>query len=79
VENWQFTAISSIRRQNGREQTADIYRKGFRKAAGTALPFPAGNLWIYAAIRLNEGLEGDRIVITASDLPGNIATEEQNL
>jgi hypothetical protein len=38
-----------------------------------------GNLWIYAATRLNEGLEGDRIVITASDLPGNIATEEQNL
>jgi hypothetical protein len=38
-----------------------------------------GDLWIYTATRLNGMLEGDRIVITASDLPGNVTTEEQTL
>jgi hypothetical protein len=36
----------------------------------------AGNIWIYAATQNNESLDGDKIVITASDLPGNIVTEE---
>jgi hypothetical protein len=39
----------------------------------------AGNLWIYVTTQDNENLEGDKIVVTASDLPGNIAREEENL
>jgi hypothetical protein len=38
-----------------------------------------GNLWIYTATQRNESLDGDRIVITASDLPGNSTTEERSL
>jgi hypothetical protein len=33
-------------------------------------------LWIYTATRDNENLEGDKIVVTASDLPGNLSSEE---
>jgi hypothetical protein len=36
----------------------------------------AGDLWIYTATVNNENMEGDRIVIIASDLPGNV-TEKQ--
>jgi hypothetical protein len=39
----------------------------------------AGNLWIYAATQPNESLDGDRIVITASDLPGNVTGETMTL
>jgi hypothetical protein len=38
-----------------------------------------GNLWIYTATQNNESAEGDKIVITASDLPGNIDKEEQGI
>jgi hypothetical protein len=41
--------------------------------------YDAGNLWIYTATQNNDSLDGDRILITASDLPGNIASEERNL
>jgi hypothetical protein len=40
---------------------------------------PAGYLWLYTATAANDTLAGDRILLTASDLPGNIATEEQTL
>jgi hypothetical protein len=39
----------------------------------------AGNLWIYTATQNNENLSGDKILITASDLPGNITEEEKTL
>jgi hypothetical protein len=39
----------------------------------------AGDLWIYTATENNESLDGDRILITASDMPGNIVTEEKSL
>jgi hypothetical protein len=39
----------------------------------------AGNLWIYTATQDNESLDGDRILITASGLPGNIVTEERSI
>jgi hypothetical protein len=39
----------------------------------------AGSAWIYTAAQNNESLDGDKIIITASDLPGNITTEEQYL
>jgi hypothetical protein len=39
----------------------------------------AGNAWIYTATQNNESLVGDKIIITASDLPGNITNEERRL
>jgi hypothetical protein len=38
-----------------------------------------GNLWTYIATQNNECLDGDKIVITASDIPGNITVEEETL
>jgi hypothetical protein len=38
-----------------------------------------GNTWIYTAAQNNESLDGDKIIISASDLPGNITTEERSL
>jgi hypothetical protein len=38
-----------------------------------------GDLWIYTAVQNNENPVGDKIVITASDLPGNVAVEERTL
>jgi hypothetical protein len=38
-----------------------------------------GNLWIYTATQRNESLVGNKIVVFASDLPGNITTEEKSL
>jgi hypothetical protein len=38
-----------------------------------------GNLWIYHATQDNNNTDGDKIVITASDIPGNITTEEMSL
>jgi hypothetical protein len=39
----------------------------------------AGNLWIYKTTAENESLTGTKFVITASDIPGNIATVEMSL
>jgi hypothetical protein len=39
----------------------------------------AGNLWIYTATQNNDSLDGDRIVISAFDRPGNSDTEERTL
>jgi hypothetical protein len=36
-------------------------------------------LWIYTAAQSNEQLDGDKIVVSASDLPGNVTTEEETL
>jgi hypothetical protein len=38
-----------------------------------------GNLWIYTATQNNESLDGDKILIAASDLPGNVTQEEQEI
>jgi hypothetical protein len=38
-----------------------------------------GNLWVYVTQETNENLEGDRILITAADLPGNVAEREKAL
>jgi hypothetical protein len=38
-----------------------------------------GNLWTYVASQNNDSLEGDKIEVSASDLPGNITVEELNL
>jgi hypothetical protein len=39
----------------------------------------AGNLWIYTAKVNNQSLDGNRIVVTASDLPGNVAVDSVEL
>ncbi|MDR1169542.1 MAG: hypothetical protein LBK97_01745 [Prevotellaceae bacterium] len=33
-------------------------------------------LWIYTATQDNENLEGDKITVTVSDLPGNVSSDE---
>jgi hypothetical protein len=38
-----------------------------------------GNTWIFTATQVNENLEGDKIVVSASDLPGNVAQENFEL
>ena len=35
--------------------------------------------WVYTATQANASLDGDRIVISASDMPGNVTTEEKGL
>jgi hypothetical protein len=34
-----------------------------------------GNRWTYIVIQNNESLDGDKIVVSASDIPGNITTD----
>jgi hypothetical protein len=36
-----------------------------------------GNLWSYVAKQVNESLDGDKIIISATDIPGNITNEEE--
>ena len=43
--------------------------------AGEATPDAVGYVWTYTATSSNESLEGDRIEITASDLPGNVTQD----
>jgi hypothetical protein len=38
-----------------------------------------GNLWTYIATQNNESLDGDKIVVSASDIPGNITVESDEL
>lgn len=47
--------------------------------AGSALQAIAGLEWVFTATVKNESLEGDRITITAFDLPGNQDVEEETL
>jgi hypothetical protein len=46
---------------------------------GAATPDAAGYLWIYTATAANSSLEGDRIEISASDLPGNVSQDSVNI
>lgn len=46
---------------------------------GNAVPDPSGYLWTYTAVASNDNLSGDKILVTASDMPGNISMEEQTL
>jgi hypothetical protein len=38
-----------------------------------------GSVWIYTATQNNESLDGDKIIVTASDLPGNSISEERSI
>ncbi|MDR3245359.1 MAG: hypothetical protein LBT50_02885 [Prevotellaceae bacterium] len=40
---------------------------------------PDGMSWVYTATQTNDDLNGDKIEILASDIPGNIAKESQDL
>ncbi len=46
---------------------------------GEAQPDASGYVWTYTATQANESLDGDRIAISASDMPGNITRGEQEL
>jgi hypothetical protein len=46
---------------------------------GAAVSDAVGYVWTYAATAVNDSLEGDRIEITASDLPGNVSQEVVNI
>jgi hypothetical protein len=46
---------------------------------GNAQPEATGYEWTYIATQPNDGLEGDRIEVYASDTPGNISQAEQEL
>jgi hypothetical protein len=39
----------------------------------------AGGLWIYTAVQEHKTVDGDKITVTASDMPGNITKEERAL
>lgn len=60
--------------------TVDIYNAdGSEVESGAAVQSTNGIDWTYTATAANESLDGDRIVIRASDLPGNVTKEEKNL
>jgi len=46
---------------------------------GNAVVGPNGLDWVYTATTSNDSLAGDKIVIRASDLPGNMAEQDVNL
>jgi hypothetical protein len=43
---------------------------------GQAVPDASGNVWTYTAQQNNDDLGGNKIVVSVSDLPGNVTTEE---
>jgi hypothetical protein len=60
--------------------TIEIYNPdGSMVESGNAIKQANGLDWVYTATALNEDLSGDRVVIKASDMPGNISEKEQNL
>ena len=46
---------------------------------GAALPDATGYEWTFTAAQSNDSLDGDKIEIIASDVPGNIAFDELSL
>ena len=46
---------------------------------GSAISDAVGYLWTYTATSTNDNLDGDKIEITASDLPGNVSQEVINV
>lgn len=46
---------------------------------GNAILQANGVDWIYTAIKLNASLDGDKITVTASDVPHNNAVQDKNL
>jgi hypothetical protein len=46
---------------------------------GEAVPDATGYEWLYTATVANESVAGDRVIVSVSDMPGNITREEQDL
>jgi hypothetical protein len=42
---------------------------------GDAVADVSGCVWTYTAVQDNDNLDGDKIVISVSDLPGNVVEE----
>jgi len=62
------------------EVSVAIYNAdGTEVEQGLAVLSANGVDWVYTAIAENASLDGDRIVIRASDLPGNVTEEEKSL
>lgn len=60
--------------------TVAIYNNdGSLVEQGNAVASPNGLDWVYKATTSNGSIAGDKIVIRASDLPGNIAEQDVNL
>ncbi|MGF7141327.1 hypothetical protein [Roseimarinus sediminis] len=60
--------------------TVEIYESdGTLLEQGAAVESPDGLSWVYAATAENSSREGDRIVVKASDLPGNVSENETTL
>ncbi len=58
----------------------EIYNpEGTLVEQGTALPMETGLHWLYTATQDNPQVTGSRVVIKATDLPGNIAEDERLL
>jgi signal peptidase I len=56
-------------------KVAIINSDGTLVEEGQALPDASGYVWIYTATQNNDDLNGDKIVVEVSDLPGNIVEE----
>ncbi len=62
------------------EVKVEIYNAdGSAVESGMAVKDSNGLDWIYTATAANEDLSGDRIVIKASDVPGNVTAKEETL
>lgn len=60
--------------------TVEIYQSdGTLLEQGAAVESPDGLSWVYTATVENSSREGDRIVVKASDLPGNVSEKETSL
>jgi hypothetical protein len=65
---------------NVKEVSVAIYNAdGTEVEHGLAVLSTNGVDWVYTATAENASLDGDRIVISASDLPGNVTEETTNL
>lgn len=60
--------------------TVAIYNAdGTEVEHGAAVLSAKPNEWVFTATADNASLEGDKIVVTASDLPGNVSEKEESL
>ncbi|MDR1887285.1 MAG: hypothetical protein LBQ70_05150 [Prevotellaceae bacterium] len=72
IEVSDDTAVKSVK-------VTIINADGSLVEEGDAQVDVSGYVWKYTAVQTNDSLEGDKIVITASDFPENITREEQIL
>ncbi len=61
------------------EVTVTILNADSSNVEQGAAELQSGNNWRYTATSVNESLEGDKIIVRVSDLPGNLTEEEQEI